>query len=109
MKKLNLAKKTAYSIIAGATLASAAFLPGCNRPESVYGPPPGATSITETTTAQTEETTTEITSETFDTETNLPEAVYGPPEDFTFTPLQPDTFDPDENEPIDVYGPPVGE
>ena len=90
MKKRKFAKRTAYSIIAGATLASAAFLPGCNRPESVYGPPPGATtqaqeesSFQSQTSAQ--EQTTEISSE-YDTTENIPETVYGPPEDFGLPP-----------------------
>ena len=84
MKK-NLHKKiTASAIVAGALVASGAmFLPACNRPESVYGPPPSSAT------------------QEYDPESNLTPTVYGPP--------QTEEYDPESNINEDVYGPPPGE
>lgn len=59
MKKRKTNRITAAGIIAGTVMASAVFLPGCNRPTAVYGPPPE-----------------------YDPEDNVNGDVYGPPEIF---------------------------
>ncbi|MBP3892601.1 MAG: hypothetical protein J6D34_00995 [Atopobiaceae bacterium] len=76
MKKLTRREFTAAGIIA-ALGATTAFVSSCNRPTSVYGPPPDY-------------------EPEYEPEENEIETVYGPPED----------YDPAENELVDVYGPP---
>ena len=87
-------KKLKRKLIIGtaAALAAAGFAAGCNRPVSVYGPPPDATSEISSSSE------TEPSSIEYSSEKNIPEPVYGPPPE--------DEFDPAENVPEDVYGPP---
>ena len=79
MKKLTRRQFTAAGILA-AMGAAAAFIPSCNNPASVYGPPP----------------------DDYDPDDNVVETVYGPPDDYdpdnneivdVYGP--PDDFDPD--------------
>ena len=90
MKKLTRRQFTAAGILA-ALGAAAAFIPSCNTPVGMYGPPPD-----------------------YDPDENELETVYGPPEDYEpddseesgSTSSESTTFDPAENELVDVYGPP---
>ncbi len=77
MKKLTRRQFTAAGILA-ALGAAAAFIPSCNTPVCVYGPPP----------------------DDYDPDENELETVYGS------TSSESTTFDPAENELVDVYGPP---
>ncbi len=81
MKKRKLNRITASGILAGTVMASSAFLPGCNRPTSVYGPPPE-----------------------YDPNQNVPDEVYGPPE--IEEEPEKEEYDPAENFTEGVYGPP---
>ena len=81
MKKRKIRKITASGILAGTVMASSAFIPGCNRPTSVYGPPPE-----------------------YEPDENLPVGVYGPPQ-IEEDPAK-EEYDPSENINEDVYGPP---
>ena len=91
MKKLTRRQFTAAGILA-ALGAAAAFIPSCNTPVDLYGPPP----------------------DDYDPDENELETVYGPPEDYEpddsqesgSTSSESTTFDPAENELVDVYGPP---
>jgi len=92
MKKLTRRQFTAAGILA-ALGAAAAFIPSCNTPTCVYGPPP----------------------EDYEPDENVVETVYGPPEDLGYDPVEnepedvygpPSDFDPDDNIPEAVYGPP---
>lgn len=71
-------------------IGTAAFLPGCNQNNDVYGPP--------------EDLEVTVTPE-YEPEENIPVAVYGPPEGEEYI----QAYDPGDNVPEDVYGPPVGE
>ena len=105
MKKLTRREFTAAGIIA-AMSATTAFVSGCNRSTSVYGPP-----------------------EDYDPEENEVETLYGPPDDYEPTDNElvdvygppadeffdedtelsdraSDRYDPDDNEIAPVYGPP---
>lgn len=89
MKKHGLSRITA-GVTAGIMIGTAAFLPGCNQNNDVYGPP--------------EDLEVTVTPE-YEPEENIPVAVYGPPEGEEYI----QAYDPGDNVPEDVYGPPVGE
>ena len=69
---------TAAGIAAGVMLAAAAFFPGCNMNEKVYGPP-------------------EYFTKEYDPDDNINEHVYGPPPAYT----EDDSVDNDTN--VDEY------
>lgn len=75
MKKLTRREFTAAGIIAALGLTTS-FIPGCNEPASVYGPPP------EYDPENNEVVDVYGPPEDFDPEDNEPTTVYGPPEDF---------------------------
>lgn len=74
MKKLTRRQFTAAGIIAALGVTTS-FIPGCNEPTAVYGPPPINPSDNEVVDVYGPP-------EDFDPEENEPVAVYGPPEDF---------------------------
>ena len=96
-------KKLRKRILIGtaAALAATGFVAGCNRPESVYGPPPDVEY--ESVSSSSEEVPSSV---SFSPEENDPECVYGPPPEEEYEPVSPADFDPEENIPEDVYGPP---
>jgi len=107
MKKLTRRQFTAAGILA-ALGAAAAFIPSCNTPTCVYGPPPEDyepdENVVETVYGPPED---------YDPADNEPVEVYGPPEDFDVTINEPEClygppedYEPADNELVDVYGPP---
>lgn len=103
MKPKKTGKITASSIIAGMMTASIAFVPGCNRMEVLYGPPPMEDITPAPEETEVPENNGEI-NENYDPENNFEAPVYGPPPGD-----EPAQFDPSENEPTDIYGPPPGD
>ena len=89
MKKKRTIRAVTTGIAAGMVVGSAAFTAACNRPYSVYGPPPTLESEFDPSTNEPVDVygppiidESEL-PEDYTPEQNIPEAVYGPPEDFT--------------------------